>query len=190
MSENFVQLDWIRPALFLAIVAFFALVEWSMHRRLHPESDDSNPFWFLVQIGLAVVCPVLENLLFPHFNVFLICTGCVLMAFGLAVRWGAITTADKSFHHFVQTSRDANHSLITHGVYRYIRHPAYFGFYVFAIGTQLFLNNFLSLGVYVIVLFRFFSGRIRNEEKWLVRMFGADYVRYRDTTRTWIPFIP
>jgi protein-S-isoprenylcysteine O-methyltransferase len=161
-----------------------------MHRRLHPESDESNPLGFLVQLGLAVALPVVEHLLFPYADAALVCAGVLLMAAGIAIRWLAITTADKSFHHFVQKRRDQNHSLIKHGVYRYIRHPAYFGFFVFAIGTQLLLANVVSLAVYIVVLFRFFKDRIRHEEKWLMRMFDGEYAEYRAQTPTWIPFIP
>jgi protein-S-isoprenylcysteine O-methyltransferase len=48
----------------------------------------------------------------------------------------------------------------------------------------------VSMIGYVVVLFRFFAKRIRHEEKWLIRMFGDEYVAYRRATPTWIPFIP
>jgi protein-S-isoprenylcysteine O-methyltransferase len=161
-----------------------------MHHVLHPESNDSNSLSFSVQLVLAAICPVIEHLLFFHSNSLLISFGLIMMIVGVAIRWGAILTANTNFHLFVQTSRTADHVLVKTGVYRYIRHPAYFGFYVFAIGTQLFLTNVASLIVYIIFLFNFFSKRIRYEEKWLIRMFGDEYVEYRKATPTWIPFIP
>jgi protein-S-isoprenylcysteine O-methyltransferase len=160
-----------------------------MHRAIHPESDDFIPLWQAIQFILAVICPLLEHLLFFHFNMIIISIGMVLMLVGLSIRWTAILTANKNFHHFVQTSRSTGHVLIKHGIYHYIRHPSYFGFYVFAIGTQLFLMTIVSMLVYIIVLFRFFADRIRHEEKWLIRMFGDEYVDYRRNTPTLIPFI-
>jgi protein-S-isoprenylcysteine O-methyltransferase len=79
--------------------------------------------------------------------------------------------------------------LITQGIYHWIRHPGYLGFYVFAVGTQIALKNAFAVVVYIVVLWRFFHDRIVWEEGCLVDMFGADYRRYRGNTPTWIPFI-
>jgi protein-S-isoprenylcysteine O-methyltransferase len=114
----------------------------------------------------------------------------VLMLVGTSIRWVAILTGQKNFHHYVQTSRDPNHVLVKTSLYRYLRHPAYFGSYVFSIGTQLFWMTVVSMIVYIVMLFRFFNDRIRYEEKWLIRMFGDEYIECRSATPTWIPFIP
>ena len=65
-----------------------------------------------------------------------------------------------------------------------LRHPSYFGFFWWGIGTQLVCGNTLCLAGYAVVLWRFFSRRIEGEEGLLVRFFGDEYVRYRD--RTWV----
>jgi protein-S-isoprenylcysteine O-methyltransferase len=78
---------------------------------------------------------------------------------------------------------------VTYGVYRYIRHPGYFGFFVFALGTQTMLQNPVTIVVFAVVLWRFFSERIRAEERGLISMFGREYELYRDRTPTWLPFI-
>ncbi|KAH9999277.1 hypothetical protein BJV77DRAFT_959223 [Russula vinacea] len=61
--------------------------------------------------------------------------------------------------------------------------------FYWALGTQLVLQNPLSFGVYFMLLMRFFSSRIRAEERALVSFFGDDYVSYRNQVGTGIPFI-
>jgi protein-S-isoprenylcysteine O-methyltransferase len=90
---------------------------------------------------------------------------------------------------------------------RWSRHPSYAGFFYWALGTQLVLQNPLSFGVYFVLLMRFFSARIKGaslllrtwyfilriiaaEERALVNFFGDDYVSYRNEIGTGIPFIP
>jgi len=97
--------------------------------------------------------------------------------------------AGTNFNHIVQYQKSREHQLVTDGIYSYLRHPSYFGFFWWAIGTQLMLGNVLSLCGYVAVLWRFFSRRISGEEEFLVAFFGEDYIQYRKRTGVWIPFI-
>lgn len=70
-----------------------------------------------------------------------------------------------------------------------LRHPSYFGFFWWGIGTQLVCGNTLCLLAYAGVLWKFFSSRIKGEEELLVRFFGDEYVGYRERTWVGIPFI-
>ena len=76
------------------------------------------------------------------------------------------------------------HALVTHGIYAWLRHPAYFGFFWWAVGTQLLLANPLALVAYTGATFYFFYDRIPYEEELLVHFFGSEYKAYRK--RTWI----
>ena len=98
--------------------------------------------------------------------------------------------AGTNFNHLVQSKKKAGHVLVTGGVYRYLRHPSYFGFFWWGLGTQVILGNVVCLAGYAVVLWRFFRRRIEKEETLLIGFFGMDYVRYRDKTRVGIPFIP
>ncbi|OAA58601.1 prenyl cysteine carboxyl methyltransferase ste14 [Niveomyces insectorum RCEF 264] len=115
--------------------------------------------------------------------------GWTLVLGGQAVRTAAMVQAGRSFNHTVQRRRATGHALVTRGVYGRLRHPSYFGFFWWALGTQLVLGNAVCLVVYAVVLWRFFAARIRHEEALLVRFFGADYVAYRARVGTKIPFI-
>ena len=115
--------------------------------------------------------------------------GFILIIFGQAVRTAAMAEAGTSFNHIVQSHKRQDHNLIETGVYRIFRHPSYFGFFWWGLGTQLFLGNTICLVAYAVVLWKFFANRIVKEEKFLVRFFGKDYESYRARTAVWIPFM-
>ncbi|KAK4138333.1 ICMT-domain-containing protein [Trichocladium antarcticum] len=116
--------------------------------------------------------------------------GVALVAVGQAVRTVAMVRAGRSFNHLVQHRRNSGHVLVTGGIYGWLRHPSYFGFFWWALGTQLAMGNAASLVGFAVVMWQFFSGRIRREEESLVRFFGAEYVEYRRRVGTLIPFVP
>ncbi|KAK2466294.1 hypothetical protein APHAL10511_001936 [Amanita phalloides] len=83
-----------------------------------------------------------------------------------------------------------SHKLVTNGVYAWFRHPAYAGFFYWALGTQLVLQNPLSFVLFSILLWRFFYYRTREEERDLIAFFGDEYIQYRRRVGTRLPFIP
>ncbi|PYH85451.1 ICMT-domain-containing protein [Aspergillus uvarum CBS 121591] len=118
-----------------------------------------------------------------------ICLGLALMLLGQTIRSVAMAQAGSSFNHTVQVARRDDHRLITHGVYRVLRHPSYFGFFWWGIGTQLVLGNVACLVAYALVLWRFFRLRVRREENYLCAFFGDQYREYRKRSWVGIPFV-
>ncbi|KXN86427.1 Protein-S-isoprenylcysteine O-methyltransferase [Leucoagaricus sp. SymC.cos] len=115
----------------------------------------------------------------------------ILMTFcGQILRSLAMINASTNFSHAVAFEKRSNHRLVTDGIYAWFRHPSYAGFFYWALGTQLVLQNPISFILYSILLWRFFYYRTRAEERALVKFFGQDYVDYRRRVGTKIPFIP
>jgi protein-S-isoprenylcysteine O-methyltransferase len=127
---------------------------------------------------------------FPHFT-FLslsLCGLCLLVASQVVRSW-AMITAQESFNHMIQTRRKENHILITHGIYRYLRHPSYVGFFYWSMATQIVLGNWLHAVVLTAAAWTFFSRRIPYEEDSLCKLFPEEYPEYKRTTMVGIPFI-
>ncbi|RAL02286.1 protein-S-isoprenylcysteine carboxyl O-methyltransferase [Aspergillus ibericus CBS 121593] len=110
--------------------------------------------------------------------------GLILMIVGQTVRSVAMAQAGSNFNHTVQVKRREGHILVTGGLYSVFRHPSYFGFFWWGLGTQLVLGNVFCLGAYALVLWRFFASRIDREERFLVAFFGKEYEDYRK--RSWV----
>lgn len=127
---------------------------------------------------------------------------------GQVVRSAAMIQAGTNFNHTVQRRRNSGHVLVKTGVYALLRHPSYFGFFWWGLGTQLVLGNVVCFSAYTVVLWLFFRARISSEfgvvsrnraclliralleeEEFLVRFFGKEYEDYRTCTPVGIPFI-
>ncbi|KAF9514130.1 hypothetical protein BS47DRAFT_1454323 [Hydnum rufescens UP504] len=105
------------------------------------------------------------------------------------LRSTAMIHASSNFSHQIATRKDDDHKLVTTGVYAWLRHPSYTGFFYWSLGTQVALQNPISFIGFAIVLWRFFRNRIKVEERYLIRFFGSDYEVYRKKVGTWIPFV-
>lgn len=83
--------------------------------------------------------------------------------------------------------REYKGQLITHGIYRYMRHPHYLAAILLFIGVSLFFRSIISL--FFAVFFAFATAReIKDEEEHLLNQYGAAYRAYMEKTK-W-KFIP
>jgi protein-S-isoprenylcysteine O-methyltransferase len=180
----------------LIILIVYHTAEYLIHNHLHPSKTELSSFLISPALLLAFGCGYVEYAIERFFFPFksdlrspFIWMGVIAVVVGLYLRFAAILTAGKAFTHKVEHHSRPDHKLVTHGVYRYIRHPGYLGYFVYALGTQSMLQNPIAIVVFAVVLWRFFSPRIEREERGLIQMFGYDYEVYRARTRTWMPFI-
>ena len=85
-----------------------------------------------------------------------------MLLVGQVTRTVAMAQAGSNFNHTVQMKKRQGHTLVTDGIYAWLRHPSYFGFFFWGLGTQVVLGNLVCLAGYAIVLWRFFRHRIRG----------------------------
>jgi protein-S-isoprenylcysteine O-methyltransferase len=126
---------------------------------------------------------------FPLDKKRLAAVGFAVVVLGNIIRFHGMTTCGKNFSHLVMTERRDDHRLVTTGIYKYLRHPAYFGWFYWSIGTQVLLGNPLCTLAYAVVSWQFFAGRIPNEEAYLKKFYGDEYRSYRESTVVGIPFL-
>ena len=116
--------------------------------------------------------------------------GVIICIIGDCIRKLAMFHAGRSFNHIVQGTKAKEHELVTDGIFSFVRHPSYLGWFLFSIGTQLTLFNPVCLAAYAFVTWRFFAERIYVEEYILLQFFGDDYKKYQNSVRhTGIPFV-
>jgi protein-S-isoprenylcysteine O-methyltransferase Ste14 len=80
-----------------------------------------------------------------------------------------------------------NAELIQHGLYRFVRHPIYFGVIVLSFGWGLIQQSTL-IWLYVVIIAIFFDIKSRKEEQWLVERFST-YADYQGRVRKLIPWV-
>lgn len=155
--------------------------------------DHSNAFHIALCLSSVEYC--VERVLFPELKILyhhkskIHLSGLAMVIFGQLMRTLAQFTAGTNFNHQIQEYRKRDHVLIKHGVYKWLRHPSYFGFFYWSVGTQLLLGNPLSTVAYAAASWAFFADRIPYEEERLTEFFGDEYVQYKKTSFIGIPFI-
>ncbi len=80
------------------------------------------------------------------------------------------------------------HELITHGIYKHVRHPSYTGSILFFLGLPLLFNSVLGF-IIVLPMIILVLIRIPIEESMLLREFGEEYGEYMKRTKKLIPFV-
>ncbi|MBM3178764.1 MAG: isoprenylcysteine carboxylmethyltransferase family protein [Chloroflexi bacterium] len=78
------------------------------------------------------------------------------------------------------------HKLVTHGIYRWVRHPLY------SVGTLLFLSfatiaDSWFIAAMAVLAFILLAIRLPNEEAHLIKKFGDEYRQYMKTTGAFLP---
>ena len=126
----------------------------------------------------AAVC----GLLLPHPFYFF---GMILLLGGIFLRAAAVWTLKRAFTLNVQTT--SGQHLITSGLYRLIRNPAYTGSILSLLGIAFCLRGVIAPFAVLVICAVCYGTRIRKEEKALLSQFGAEFEAYRQ--HTW-PLFP
>ena len=115
-----------------------------------------------------------------HFTFYLIIMGLIVL--GGMINLIGLITLRRAF-----TIMSEARTLITHGVFRFVRHPLYSGHIIMFFGSMLLHLNFATVVLYLL----FLAGQVfraRIEERKLELAF-EDYASYRDRTGMFIPRI-
>ncbi len=112
--------------------------------------------------------------------------GLTLFVVGLTIALVAVFTLRRFYLSTLVTIED--HQLITHGIYRFTRHPIYFGVLVAIMGVPVYAPSLYGFLV-LLLLIPIFLNRIRMEEEMLTEEFRDAYRTYKETTSKLVPFI-
>jgi len=186
----------IQWCLYVVLVCSFHLLEFFTTAIYNPNVATADGFLvnhspaYTAAALLASTEFILKFILWPSLrsDAFL-GVGIIVVVAAQCIRSVAMKTCGESFNHLIQTAKKENHLLVKHGIYKYIRHPSYVGFFYWAVGTQLVLNNYVNIVVFAIAVWWFFRVRIPYEEESLLLHFGDEYMTYAKTTYICIPFI-
>jgi protein-S-isoprenylcysteine O-methyltransferase Ste14 len=182
----------------IIVQCFWGLCEYFIYKKMKSSEKNADQKSYkvlyvisLVSLALGVFIGVylrFDNLfgLFDGSVLFPLAGGC-LIVLGLIIRLSAIKQLKEYFTINVAIRDD--HRLITDGLYKYIRHPAYSGGILSFIGFGLCYGNPISFLIIVIPYLLLILNRIKLEEAVLTDKFGDDYSEMKRRTKKLIPFI-
>ena len=153
-------------------------------------NDKFSILFILLSSSVSVLISIFEWAYFTQnknqIN-FVSILGLIMLITGTVVRVWSIYVLGRNFTATVKVTE--KHELISKGPYRIIRHPSYFGALVAICGCPVFLNNFFSIIISVVLMMSAYIYRIKFEEKALQEYFGNAYLEYKKNTYKLLPFI-
>jgi protein-S-isoprenylcysteine O-methyltransferase Ste14 len=157
----------------------------------HPQPDAIDALT-MVTTGLGMIVAPLLYVLTPWFDAFghqaaswLQIGGVSAMVCGLWLFWRAHADLGSAFSRTLGLRED--HALVTHGVYRVLRHPMYAAIWLVALSQALLLPNWLAGVAGLIGFLPMYVWRAPREEALLSRAFGESYASYARSTPRLFP---
>jgi protein-S-isoprenylcysteine O-methyltransferase Ste14 len=113
--------------------------------------------------------------------------GAVLFAVGIWLLWQSHAALGRNWTPTLSL-RD-EHTLVTDGVFKHIRHPMYAAHYLWAIANVMMLPNWLAGYAFLVASVIQYATRIKAEEQMMIEQFGEQYESYIKKTKQLIPRI-
>lgn len=168
-------------------VASELIVAFARHARSDASRRDRGSLFVLwIAIGGATFAgAALQTVRATRMPVTAFYIGLALMIAGIVVRAVAIATLWRHFS--VNVAIDRDHELIQHGIYRFLRHPAYSGSLLSFLGLGICFRNWLSVVLIMTVAAGALAYRISVEEHALADHFGDAWRAYAAHTKRLVP---
>ena len=179
-------------------VAYFAIrIYWAVKAEKRKAVESKSFLLDKLNVAamnlLLIVFPLLA--LFTHYldgfnypaDDTIILLSIPFLSVGLIVIW--LSHKDLGENWSVTLELKQDHSLVTNGIFKHVRHPMYLAIWLCAIGQALCIPNYLGgLGALVGWAFLYFV-RINREEQMMIEKFGESYRIYMVKTKRLVPYV-
>jgi protein-S-isoprenylcysteine O-methyltransferase Ste14 len=141
----------------------------------------------LVAFALPLVWIATGFLLFADYPLrpIPLTAGAIFFALGLWLFHRAHADLGTNWSITLEVRRE--HQLVTHGIYRRVRHPMYLALLIYSLGQAFALPNWIAGPSYGVAMLILIALRLRAEEQLMLDTFGEQYVAYQATTNRLIP---
>ncbi|MGD2247919.1 MAG: protein-S-isoprenylcysteine O-methyltransferase [Candidatus Methanofastidiosia archaeon] len=111
--------------------------------------------------------------------------GAVVYFVSFWLLWRSHADLQRSWTPSVQIRKE--HTLVTHGVFIYIRHPMYAAHLLWGLAQPFLLWNWIAGFSMLVTQIPLYVYRIPREEKMMLNQFGEEYKSYMEKTGRFIP---
>ncbi|SCQ17179.1 protein-S-isoprenylcysteine O-methyltransferase, putative [Plasmodium ovale] len=132
-----------------------------------------------------------------NYYLFAVLSFLLLSLIGLFLRILGLIHCSRNFSFYVLSSDKLinkyvkrKHNLVKWGLYKYMRHPCYTGWFYYALFLQLLLCNVVCFFLCFVISWTYFYRTIKAEEKCLLECYEEEYRTYKaQTPHIYIPFM-
>ena len=177
------------------IIGFIIRFPYEKMNSKSPKIDNNHnfkeSFFLILTFTGGLTLPILYFLTpwfdFANFevNYFLGAIGVLLIIPSNWLFWRSHKDLDRQFSPKLEIKE--SHQLITHGVYKNIRHPMYSALLLNSCCQLLLIGNWVVAPAYLIGLSCLYLTRVGNEENLMLKHFGNEYVAYANRTHRLFP---
>lgn len=111
--------------------------------------------------------------------------GVALFALALWLLWRSHADLARNWSPKLELMEE--HTLVTNGVFRHIRHPMYAAHWLWGVAQVFLLQNWVAGFSMLVCLLPMYVYRVRVEEQMMLEHFGDEYRSYMDRTGRLIP---
>ncbi len=154
------------------------------------EKSDKNSFSIIL---FSILSIIIINAIMYFANLFTIevfslkVIALIIYTLGLVLRYWSLILLGKNFSRDVEVTMDQE--LVSHGTYRYVRHPLYLGLFLLVIAVPLYVGNIIIFFLAIPLMFKSISIRILEEEKFMEETLGDRYISWKNKRYRFLPFI-
>jgi protein-S-isoprenylcysteine O-methyltransferase Ste14 len=183
--------DPLRLYLLAGLIAHKLLWEW-MKRGRRSNARSTMQIGLVKAVKIAILTGIVVQTVLP--DIFPISsdpqalrvTGALLFTLGLAIAVAGRVQLGSNWSDIETAGILGKQAVVSHGIYRYLRHPIYVGDLILLVGLELALNSWLVLGA--IALVPVVLRQAIQEERTLAAALPG-YADYCTRTKRFIPFV-
>jgi len=112
-------------------------------------------------------------------------TGAFIFILAIFILWKSHSDLGLNFSPKLQLRKE--HSLVTNGVFKKIRHPMYTAHFLWSIAQVLLLQNWVAGWSFLVTILPLYLARVKEEEKMMLDEFGDQYRSYMGKTGRLLP---
>ncbi|MEZ4861728.1 MAG: protein-S-isoprenylcysteine O-methyltransferase [Caldilineaceae bacterium] len=173
--------------IFIVALIMQIIIRYPYRKRVDYSKSDRQERFLLLLITIGgVVIPFIYIfsgwLAFADYRLpgWLVGVGAVIMAGGLWLFWRAHTDLGHNWSSTLEIQ--AQHTLVTTGVYRRIRHPMYSAMWLMILAQPFLLTNWLAGFCGLVTFGAMYFLRVPKEEALMLQTFGDPYRQYMAQT--------
>jgi protein-S-isoprenylcysteine O-methyltransferase Ste14 len=179
----------------LVLISVVRSVSTSRYRKLETVEDRTNrlDLVMLALSGVGMIMPLFYVfspwLDFADFSLpdWLGWVGAVMFAGAAVLLWLTHQALGRNWTPTLGIRQE--HTLVTEGVFRYIRHPMYAAHLLWALAQPLLLHNWIAGFSFLAVSVPHYLLRVGDEEQMMLDNFGEEYREYMEQTGSFFPHL-
>ena len=172
-------------------ITFLWIMEFFIFPSLEKEKRSDKRSFYIIFISIFSIIVInaimyFKDILLVH-NFYLKVVALIIYITGLILRYWSLILLGKNFSRDVEV--EDTQELISHGTYRYIRHPLYLGLFLLTIAVPLYVGNIIVFLLSIIIMFKVINFRIIEEEEFMEDVLGDRYRLWKNKRYKFLPFI-